>query len=604
MCPPLLTCALLCWLVAAPAAARGANSSHAFFVLRTPSCEVAPGFRTDCAHTSTCACYRECEALDGFLGLPGESLICFNHTAVPGAPPHTLEDVLAAPAMTFGRAHVLPPGGTSVPEVASADAWQPRKLTINEAVLHPSACPGRRNCSWHGWCKADEPRCQCFAGWHGEACDVPAPEALCLNACSARGACRHGVCSCHAGSHGVDCSLPLATDAADTSMRPRIYIYELPAAFNVWREMVAINRNPTYLLWERLLASPYRTARGADADFFFVPVAAMGGVSHGTPLLAAEYIKAHWPFWNAPGGPGRHLFVWPWDFGPCWVAKYADMVHAVHISHYGLSQVPPNHDHCSCSMCGPAYVPGKDIVIPSTLEFDTILKSPFAHARGAKAPPPPPRDVLLFFSGGATGPERTRILAVDVKAHADVKITSGGVDLAEYMSRSVFCIGSPGAGYGTRAVLAVLMGCIPVLVGDNVAQAFEAQVDWSAFSVRVPEAQLGRIVDIVRALPPADVASMQAALACVWPFFSWSGIWGALAGEDGSSDAFEVLMYTLRERALYGAQRRKLGCEPVPGGWVPKAPLCRAGECPDGLAPQWPHGGAVAVAMAAAAAAG
>ena len=170
------------------------------------------------------------------------------------------------------------------------------------------------------------------------------------------------------------------------------------------------------------------------------------------------------------------------------------------------------------------------------------------------------------------------------------------------MRRSVFCIGTPGAGYGTRAVLAVLMGCIPVLLGDDVEQAFAEQVDWSQFSVRVAEADVSRIVDTVAAVPPAAVAAMQAALACAWRFFTWTSLWGALADEDGSSDAFEVLMWTLRQRKLRApgvAPPPKLrACDAVPDGFAAAAqPLCRAGECARGLAEHWPHGGAAAAGL-------
>jgi hypothetical protein len=613
--PLLLLCALSGWLRGADAAPTQAddgdpeNAPRAHLVARTPSCTIAPGFRTDCLHVSTCACYVECEA-QGILGIPGETLWCFNHTRSATS---TLDDVLAATSMLFGRTRVVAPGGTSTAEVADANAWMPRPPQGDEVVLHPRACGGELlSCSDHGWCKEGGKRCQCFNGWQGGACERAAPTPPCLNACTRRGACVEGVCACEPGRHGVDCSLPLAADAADTGFRPRIFVYELPSAFNVWREMVAINRNPSYLLWERLLASPYRTARGEDADFFFVPVGPMGSVSHGVPILAAQYIGKRWTYWGA--SPERHLFVWPWDFGPCWVARHPGLAGAVHISHYGLT-VPAGNLQCTCQLCGAAYVPGKDIVIPSTLEFDNILKSPFAWREAAGEPPRNQSEVmaiaaaagaaaaarrttLLFFSGLPTGPERQRILALDVSAQPDVKIVQGGVDLAAEMTRAVFCIGAPGAGYGTRAVLGLLLGCIPVLVGDHVEPPFEAELEWPTFSVRVPDAQLDRIVDIVRAIPPRQVAAMQRTIACVWRFFTWSSLWGSLAGEDGSSDAFELLMYTLRERALYGRQRRKLGCEPVPGGWAPPKALCRAGQCADGLAPKWPHGGAAAAAAA------
>ena len=578
------------WLAALAAVpcALGANTSRAFLVASTPACEVAPGFRTDCVHPSTCDCHRECEAQHAFVGLSGSTLLCFNHSRTASS---TLDDVVAAPVLVYGRTRVVQPGAhhMAVPEVVAEDAWCVVQPQGEERLSHPRDC-GPAACSMNGWCRADAkpPSCQCFLGWQGDTCQAAAPYAPCINACSGRGECVEGVCACAPGHHGVDCSLPLLADAAQTGVRPRIYIYELPPAFNVWRETVAISRNPSYLLWERLLASPHRTTDSAAADFFFLPVAAMGSVSHGVPLLAAEYVAHNWPYWNASAGRD-HIIIWPWDFGSCWVARHPLVAAAIHVGHYGLLDARRN-EACVCELCGAPYVPGKDIVVPSTLEFSFMLRSPF----GANAPAPPvARDLLLFFAGLGTGPQRQRLLQIDVAGRHDVHISSEHIFLDEYMLRARFCIGAPGAGYGTRAVLAVIMGCVPVLVGDDVEEPWADQVDWGNFSVRVREAHVPQLLQIVEAIPPTELARMQAGLACAWRFFSWSTLWGALGDEDGSSDAFELLMHTLRERAAYGVQRRKLApCEAVPGGRKPPRPLCRAGACPNGLSDLWPHGGA------------
>ena len=584
---------LLCWAsLAAPAGGVDwPNTSRAFFVASTPACEIAPGIRSDCMHTSTCDCHRQCEALL-MLGLSGEVTVCFNHTRTATS---TLDDVLASPLLYYGRTRVVAPGANSVAEVAMSRgaAWTSAQLAQLETLLHPSRCP--ENCSMHGWCRQlhEGFRCQCFFDWVGEYCNLPRPSHPCINNCHGWGECIEGVCACKPGRHGVDCSLPLLhRDAADSQQRPRIYVYELPPYFNVWREMVAINRNPSYLLWERLLASPYRTARGEEADYFLLAVGPMGSVSHGLPMLAAEYVRDAFPYWNASGGKD-HLIIWPWDFGACWTARHPSVRDAIQITHYGLVDTSAQ-DTCQCQLCGP-HVPSKDIVIPSTLEFSFMLKTPFA-AHAAQ----PKRDLRLFFSGKPTGSIRVRLLALDTHRRRDVVITQDGVDLGDFMLRSVFCIGAPGAGYGTRAVLAVIMGCIPVIVDDSVTQPWEDEVDWTRFSIKVRNAELDHLLDIVDAVPAENVTRMQAEIVCgAWRFFSWSSLWGSLAGEDGSSDAFELLMYTLRERKQYGQQRRKLtGCESVPDGLKPPRPLCRAGTCPDGLAPAWPHGGAATLAAA------
>jgi hypothetical protein len=44
-----------------------------------------------------------------------------------------------------------------------------------------------------------------------------------------------------------------------------------------------------------------------------------------------------------------------------------------------------------------------------------------------------------------------------------------------------------GDGHSARAEDAILHGCIPVVIMDNVHAAFENAIDWSLFSIRVPQ---------------------------------------------------------------------------------------------------------------------
>ncbi len=162
---------------------------------------------------------------------------------------------------------------------------------------------------------------------------------------------------------------------------------------------------------------------------------------------------------------------------------------------------------------------------------------------------------------------------------------------------SRFCLAPPGAGWGKRGILSVLMGCVPVVIGDGIHQAFEPQLDWGRFAVRVAEADIPRLPYILaglseeevqakqvgqagaaahkggRAVPPccsrlASPAARsarrpehavalrlrpaplpQAALRCASLHLRWSSILGGSAGEDGRFDAFATLMQILRVKA-------------------------------------------------------
>jgi hypothetical protein len=73
-----------------------------------------------------------------------------------------------------------------------------------------------------------------------------------------------------------------------------------------------------------------------------------------------------------------------------------------------------------------------------------------------------------------------------------------------------------GDGWSARAEDSILHGCIPVLVTDAVEPVLHGVVDWSQFSIRVPQAQLAQLPNILRSIKPERVAEMQAALARVW----------------------------------------------------------------------------------------
>lgn len=57
---------------------------------------------------------------------------------------------------------------------------------------------------------------------------------------------------------------------------------------------------------------------------------------------------------------------------------------------------------------------------------------------------------------------------------------------------------------------------------DHIVQPWEGDLlDWAAFSLRVPNADLPRLPDILAAVTPAEIARLQAGLAEVWPRFLW-----------------------------------------------------------------------------------
>jgi hypothetical protein len=69
-----------------------------------------------------------------------------------------------------------------------------------------------------------------------------------------------------------------------------------------------------------------------------------------------------------------------------------------------------------------------------------------------------------------------------------------------------------GDGWSPRAEDAILHGCIPVVVMDQVHGVFESIIDWDAFSVRVTEQQVEYMPYILMSISPDRLARMQAKL--------------------------------------------------------------------------------------------
>lgn len=70
-------------------------------------------------------------------------------------------------------------------------------------------------------------------------------------------------------------------------------------------------------------------------------------------------------------------------------------------------------------------------------------------------------------------------------------------------------------------VWAILHGCIPVLIMDDVDLAWSSTLNYDEFSIRVPEAKIPRLYEILIAVPKERIASMQKRLREIWPRFAY-----------------------------------------------------------------------------------
>ena len=150
------------------------------------------------------------------------------------------------------------------------------------------------------------------------------------------------------------------------------------------------------------------------------------------------------------------------------------------------------------------------------------------HGDGARksAPDGDERPIEMSFRGTIRGGVRERILghylsgAVDVeKLRWDLR-SNGQVSPREYMSLmrdSKFCLHVRGTRVQSpRLIEGMLFGCVPVILADGYAPPLSWLLDWSKFSVRLPEIEYERLPEVLEA---ANWAELHENLRRVVPFF-------------------------------------------------------------------------------------
>ncbi|KAG2501893.1 hypothetical protein HYH03_000391 [Edaphochlamys debaryana] len=329
------------------------------------------------------------------------------------------------------------------------------------------------------------------------------------------------------------------------------------------------------LLHELLLQSKHRTFDPEEADFFYVPFYVtcyfwpiMGWVDHpwwhapnveqrpyhGANMVTElhEWLTTQLPWWKRRGGRD-HIFLTAADEGACWMPT-AVYKNSIMLTHWGrmdpdhtsnTAYIPdnytfeiqpywkdwPGYDFNQRIAGHPCYDPKKDLVIPAFKWPGHYHQSPLLGAA------PLERDILLFFKGDVGAhrlPHYSRgirqklfNLAVEHKWFDKHRIVIGTGehvrgDYSQLLARSKFCLVAPGDGWSPRAEDAILHGCVPLIVMDEVHAVYESILDYDSFSIRIRESALEAVPDILNAVTPAHLAKMQRHLAKVWHRFAYA----------------------------------------------------------------------------------
>ena len=397
----------------------------------------------------------------------------------------------------------------------------------------------------------------------------------CFGNCSGVGLCLHNdVCLCPAGYSGIDCAVSLPPAGASpgcvallwhrcvSATQPRIFVHDLPGKY-VWTGKNDFGRDTNRAFLSRLLFSEYRTPNPAEATYFFIP-AIDGGA--GIPRRAAiDWVKeAHPTLWRRHGGRD-HVMIGAHDDGALgyFRPREGDSLNLIFISHMGLWL---GSRRGADGGTEGSFIPGQDILLPPGQDLGGALRVvPYFQPIGTAAAQESNdarRSILAFFAGTVMAPPsdgrdvgNARAAAAALLANrSDCAVVSGRTaDYSGGMANATFCLGLAGqaGGWGRRDTLGALHGCVPALVQDNTSFALEELLDWDAFAVRVSQGDVyrGRLHGLLAAAASsARLRPLQHSLACAWPRFVMSSYFGAVAGEDGSDDAFESVVSILERR--------------------------------------------------------
>ncbi|KAG2452459.1 hypothetical protein HYH02_002701 [Chlamydomonas schloesseri] len=470
------------------------------------------------------------------------------------------------------------PSGPALQQVCARYGHTLASCTRVDAAGCVNGCNGRGRCVG-GFC-------HCRPGFFGADCSLSLSLSRAVPAAAA-GADDSSSSSSSSTAARPAVELLAGQGYAVRASGPRIYVYELPPELNVYGNLDRLDRPLMYMVWQRLLSAGVRVADPAAADFFFVPVRVRLSYDSEKLVQAVSYIRSTWPHWDGqPGGGGeRHIFVHTGDWGRDELSEEAQALtrNATWLTHWGLAR---DHEFAGWKA---AHRPGRDIVVPLVLQA-SLLSSyrltrttplhPGAAAGGRKLRP---RSRTMFFAGRVCGSRAqpstngTYPNCPDVLGKEDAysaatrqmafyhhhnrtgwKMVTSSKTYALDMLGSKFCLAPSGGWHGAwrgvagkRAVISVLMGCVPVTVTDGLLQPFEPELRWDRFAIDVRERDIPVMHAVLEGLKADQVSEFQSNLRCAAQHLFWSSLFGSVFGEDGRYDAFETLMQVLRMRATY-----------------------------------------------------
>ncbi|KAM0756291.1 Proteophosphoglycan ppg4 [Meredithblackwellia eburnea MCA 4105] len=306
---------------------------------------------------------------------------------------------------------------------------------------------------------------------------------------------------------------------------PQVHVVDLPDTIDTHMQQAAcynIDKSPLPFMGDHFLVEALRNQSVGieEADFVLVPyfqgcyynylqentfkkLADTVGFAE-TRIAAADHISA-----SKIAIPFTH------DFGSCtgWWPRLEDVL--------GRSPPSPMDQAIAWQVNGDyntrCVKPDRDVVMPAVSKLSKALASTFKSID--KITPVSKRKHLAFFAGGVRGfgaVARTRIgcgrTSQDAKtAKVLYQQFAEGERYLGTLNQAKFCLLPRGIpAWSTRTFEAIYAGCIPAFVVDRNIFPFQDILDYSLFSVSIPENEAHRVEEYLATFTEAQMFELQA----------------------------------------------------------------------------------------------
>eukprot|EP00854_Cymbomonas_tetramitiformis_P002586 gene2586-3339_t len=339
-----------------------------------------------------------------------------------------------------------------------------------------------------------------------------------------------------------------------------IYVYSLPPNFTThllppssYRRQSAVGLSAA-LLMDRLLSSTHRTSDPTQADFFYVGLSTGSFLGPKGVAEAIKYIQTKYPFWQRKRG-ADHIFMVADDMGSCGGDGTLALLtnKSIRLTYFGYHGPNLGHNEERC------FHPGKDIVIPDFEATPDFARESWEKQQTATNVSPM-RNITLQFAGEiidadvnesdvGTITKQLNVRRLVYRLHGHVpgfEIATPSQRKVNFyrMQQAVFCLAPAGVTglWGQRVTMALLLGCIPVIIQDNYEQPFEEYLPYGRFAVRVKEEDVPHLPSILANISGEAQQSMQREVACVASRFYWGSVFGPFRDDlESKEDAFATL---------------------------------------------------------------